>query len=104
RITLTEPAIGSEYFQCVFMRVNPTPQVLDSNALARELFHSDQPTYMPHLSLIYGSYPEPHKAEIAASVPPAVATSFDATSLILIRADSDRPSDWFEIAVLPITV
>jgi 2'-5' RNA ligase len=101
-IVLTEPAGGQDYFQCVFLRVSQTPDVMNANALARQIFDSEQESYMPHLSLVYGRYPDARRSAIIGSVPRAVLTSFEAVSLFLIRADSENPQHWHEIAVVPI--
>jgi hypothetical protein len=58
---------------------------------------------MPHLSLVYGSYPESRKQAIIRNLPPDVRTSFEVTNLSLIRADSSDPKDWHEIANFPFT-
>ncbi|MGH8010434.1 MAG: hypothetical protein ACREQ3_25855 [Candidatus Binatia bacterium] len=35
QVVLTEPSYQNEYFQCLFMRVQQTPAVMNPNALAR---------------------------------------------------------------------
>jgi 2'-5' RNA ligase len=103
KITLREPSYGSEYFQCLFMRAEQTPSLMNANALARRIFQKPDETYMPHLSLVYGSYPESRKQAIIRNLPPDVRTSFEVIALSLIRADSSDPQDWHEIANCPFT-
>jgi 2'-5' RNA ligase len=76
---------------------------MNANALARHIFQKPDETYMPHLSLAYGSYPEPSKRAIIRNLPPYVRTSFEVTALFLIRAESNDPKDWHEIANYPFT-
>jgi 2'-5' RNA ligase len=101
-IVLNDPAIGDEYFHCVFLTVQPTPEVMNANAVARQTFGRGPETYEPHLSLVYGRYPRGRQEQIAASVPHGVQRSFEATSVHLIRADTTNPVDWHVIAVCPI--
>jgi 2'-5' RNA ligase len=97
-VILTEPSFQNDYFQCLYMLVHPTPDVMTNRVMAEELFDRAQEPYMPHLSLVYGSLPESRKRAIIRRLPPDIRTSFVATTLYLIRADSMAPKDWREIA------
>lgn len=102
-VALTEASYTDEHFRCLFMLARKTPAIMGANALARRVFgESSQAQYLPHLSLVYGSFPEPRKKEIIARLPSHVRSSFDATALHLIRAASDDPKDWHEVAVFRI--
>ena len=101
-IELTEPASGQEHFQCVFMRVRETAPVMDANSQARQAFNQAPGKYMPHLSLVYGSFSDARKREIIARLP-HLRLSFDAAAVCVIRADSDDPKDWHEVGAFPIT-
>lgn len=44
------------FFRALFARIQKTPEVLDANQKAREVFgKTKDPEYMPHLSLMYAS-------------------------------------------------
>jgi hypothetical protein len=101
-ITLTAPGHGNEYFQCLFMKVEQSDQIMSANASARRVFAHAGGTYMPHMSLVYGLYPDAMKRELIATLPAQLRMTFDATVLYLIRADSDDPKDWHEIAAIPM--
>lgn len=61
---------GSTYFQSVFLTVDPTPQVVQANARAKEVFQvteSENNAYFPHLSLIYGDLKDEDKRQAKAS-------------------------------------
>jgi 2'-5' RNA ligase len=90
-----------EHFRCLFMLVDQTPAVMSCHSTAARMFGKPVETYMPHVSLVYGSFEESRKKEIIASLPPEVFTSFDVTSIILLRSDSMEPKDWHEIAEFP---
>jgi 2'-5' RNA ligase len=102
-IGLIAASCGNEYFQCVFLKVDQTPPIMGANALARLIFSQPHDGYFPHLSLAYGLYPEARKAEVAASLPSSVCTSFEAADLYLIRADSTDPGDWHEVGVFSMS-
>ena len=97
-IILSEPSYRTEYFQCLFMRVEQTPALMSANAVVRRVFQKPDETYMPHLSLVYGSYPPSRKKAIIRNLPSVLQTSFEVTALSLIRADSSDPKEWHEIA------
>jgi 2'-5' RNA ligase len=101
-VFLTEPCWGDQYFQCIFMRVEETVALRNANALARRLFQRGNERYMPHLSLVYGAYPEARKREIVRGLPAELRTAFRASAVSLIRADSDDPADWHELMDQPM--
>lgn len=103
QVILTEPSYRNEYFQCLFMRVQPTSAVMSSHALAAQVFDRAEERYMPHLSLLYGSFTESRKREIIGLLSPDVRTSFMVNTIYLLKAESTAPEDWREIAEFPFT-
>lgn len=101
QIELTEPAHGHQHFQCVFMRVRQTSSVMEAHARALKVFDQDEGGFMPHLSLVYGTFPDARRLEIISRLPD-LRTSFEAAAVYLIEADSDDPKDWRELAAFPI--
>ena len=83
QIVLIDPSYGNEYFQCVFTRVKQTPPLMNAHAVARRVFGRGKETYMPHLSLVYGLFPDARKREAIAGLQPDVRTSFEATAFSL---------------------
>jgi 2'-5' RNA ligase len=96
-IVLTDAAQGGAYFQCVFLRVQPSAAIMDARARACRVFDRSEPAYVPHLSLVYGVYPDARKRAIMAGVPPALRTSFAVSAVYLIKAASEDPKDWHEV-------
>ena len=94
-IRLKEPAYESLYFRCLFLPVEPSPPVLEAHRRATEIFDK-QPTsaFDPHVSLLYGVFPESMKREIITTLPPDLPDTFLVSRLQLIRADSTNPRDW----------
>jgi hypothetical protein len=53
---------------------------------------------MPHLSLVYGTYPEAERRRVVSTLPDSLRLNFLAHSVDLIRATSDEPRDWHTVA------
>ena len=98
---LSKAAYLDEHFRCLFMVVDPTPTIMSWHAIAAQAFGKGAEAYMPHVSLVYGLFPESRKLEIIGALPAAVRTSFLVKSVTLIRSDSMEPKDWHEIAEYP---
>jgi hypothetical protein len=76
---------------------------MNANAVARDLFNQkSSQAFFPHLSLAYGSCSEAHKKLIIGSLAPDVQTTFEVTTLYLVKAGSLEPKDWQEIALFPM--
>jgi hypothetical protein len=58
--------------------------------------------FMPHLSLMYGRYPIELKQKTIATLPADLCVAFESTAVSLIRANSDAPQDWYEMARIPM--
>jgi 2'-5' RNA ligase len=99
---LTEPSYRNTHFQCLFMSVEQTPPIMNAHAVSCVFFHKPHQAFMPHVSLVYGSYPESRKKLVIANLPADVKVSFEVTGLYLIRADSQEPKDWHEIGPFPM--
>ena len=98
-VVLTEPSSRDEHFRCLFMQVEPTDAVMRSHAVAAALFDRvDEEPYLPHLSLVYGSFPKARKRQIIGRLPSAVRTSFTVNTIYLLEAKSTAPKDWREMA------
>jgi 2'-5' RNA ligase len=100
-VVLTDASHSDAYFQCLFLRVQESAAVRDAHARARRVFGQPDRAYMPHLSLVYGVYPADRKRAIIAGLQPELRTSFDASTVYLIKAESEDPKDWHEISNVP---
>jgi 2'-5' RNA ligase len=97
-LTLTVPTFLDEYFRCVFMRVEETSTLLEAHTLARTVFHKeDAPPYLPHLSLLYGSYPRSLKEQIIGTMSTSLSVQFTASAVTLFRVEGDSPKDWHRV-------
>jgi len=103
-IVLVEPSTGPHYFQCVFLKVDPTPPVMSANMVAREIFSAPDEPYFPHLSLLYGLFPEARKVAVVDGLSPTLLQTFEAQAVHLVRAHSTDPADWLEIGEFELAV
>jgi hypothetical protein len=94
---LTEPSYRDTHFQCLFILVKQTPLIMSAHTIATGFFHKPHQTYMPHVSLVYGTYPESRKKLVIENLPADIRTSFEVSELYLVKADSPDPKDWHEI-------
>ena len=102
-IQLTASAYGDQYFQCVFLKAQETPALMNAHDQARRLFLKDNKPYMPHLSLLYGHFPIELKDKITATLPETLRLSFPVDKFELIRALSEDPKDWIPILTVPLS-
>jgi 2'-5' RNA ligase len=102
-IALGNASYQSEYFKCLSLKVNESAPIMTAHAIACDVFQRTREKYMPHLSLVYGTYPEARKREIIAGLSRPVRASLPVRSLYLIRGETEDPKDWSEILTIPMT-
>ena len=70
---------------------------------ATQIFDA-QPTsaFDPHVSLLYGLFPERVKREIINALPPDLPDTFPVSRLQLIRAGSTNPQDWQTVEIMDL--
>jgi len=96
-ITLTAVGCLEAYFRCLFIKVRETGQVMEANLRAREIFSRQQdPEYLPHLSLMYGSFPVRLKEEIIAQIGSEFGLTFEVRSIHLCSTNGE-PRDWYQV-------
>lgn len=93
-----------EYFRSLFVHIGETEPVLRANAVAREVFerYSD-PSYMPHLSLLYGEFSSELKDAIIAEIGRTLSRKFLATSLFLYSTQGTT-REWYCVEEFPLGV
>lgn len=102
-VRLKRPSYEAQYFRCLFLPAEPSLPILDAHRQATQIFDT-QPTsaFDPHVSLLYGLFPESVKREIVKALPPDLPGSFPASRLQLIRAGSTNPQDWQVVETLDL--
>jgi 2'-5' RNA ligase len=87
-----------EYFRCLFVRVAKTHTIMKANKAAREVFSlGKQPTFMPHLSLLYSNLPSSVKEGIIASLGRRLELEFRVSGLHLYLIKGEPPA-WRRVA------
>ena len=102
-VRLKAPSYEAQYFRCLFLPADPSPQLLDTHRQATQVFdRQSTSTFDPHVSLLYGEFPKSLKQEIIKGLPPDLPSAFPASRLHLIRADSTNPQDWQAVQTLDL--
>ena len=94
-IDLQQPAFEDEYFRCVYFTVKESSEIGKAHEEAKLIFGKTPVSpFRPHVSLLYGLFPETAKREVIASLPVDFPKTFLANELKLIRAESLHLRDW----------
>ena len=102
-VRLKEPGYASPYFRCLFLPAEPSPPLLDAYQRATQIFNAQPASaFDPHVSLLYGLFPESVKEEIIKALPLDLPGTFAASRLQLIRAGSTNPQDWQVVQTLDL--
>ncbi|HLD01745.1 MAG TPA: 2'-5' RNA ligase family protein [Patescibacteria group bacterium] len=100
-IQLKEIDYEDFYFRTLFIHVEKTPELLKLNSEARKLFGiSNEPPFMPHLSILYGEYPNETKEKIIGEIGREHNLSFY-PSVITVIHSSGRENTWKVVGKLP---
>lgn len=103
--TLNLGEIGYEdfHFRTLFVRAEKTDPLLALHEKAKKIFQKqDIPSYMPHLSILYGIYPVGLKEQIIKGIGKDQSSRFEVKSVHLVKGG--EVSDWKiigEYALLP---
>ena len=101
-IRLSRADYLSDYFRCLFLRVEETKPVMEANLKARKVFNRYRdPKYMPHLSLMYGSLGPGVKETIVPRVGDYFDKRFEVRSVHLFLTE-DEPRDWYRVREFPL--
>ncbi len=92
--TINMVDIGYEdfYFRTLFVRAEKTETLLILHNRSKEIFKMDIPPYMPHLSLLYGTFPIETKKKIIKEIGRNQSTQFKIRSVHLIKGG--EVEDW----------
>lgn len=86
---------SSTYFQCVFVRVKPTPDLMQLyDNLKQNLGLTKSSVFMPHISLLYGDFPYQERHKIANSLRLETQV-FSSESIVITPSGADvTPDKW----------
>ncbi|WJX53288.1 hypothetical protein P8452_39301 [Trifolium repens] len=109
-VTVDRVAAGTFFYQCVYLLVHPTPQIVETNGHCCSHFgYKNSTPYMPHLSLLYGDLTdeEKQKAQERANIldDSLSGLSFQISKLALYKTDTEDKTlkSWEKIAECTLT-
>lgn len=92
----------AEYFRCLFLRVETTPEMTKAAQEAWRVFDRPyQTNYIPHLSLMYGRLGPGVKQTIIPQVKDCSQLRFKVQSIHLFSTEG-RPENWYRIRELQL--
>lgn len=101
-IKLTNIDFTDYYYRALFLRIEPSADILAAYQQARKFFPSDQKSnYMPHLSLLYGNFAVETKQAMIKEVGSGFTGEFKADALHLYLTEG-AVNDWREIRVFTL--
>lgn len=101
---LSLDGLGMEdrYFRALYLRARENEALTSLHEEATELFsiQNDEP-YIPHLSLLYGNYPEAKKLDALDTIYIPEVISFTVDTISLYKTEG-KPKDWVKIQEFPL--
>ncbi len=89
-IQFGEMGMDDTFYRALYLRAVNIDNVANAHAQANAIFGmSDEGTYMPHLSLLYGNYDKGRKARTASALVLPKDISFEANTLHLYRTQGE---------------
>lgn len=96
-VVLTDIGWEDAYYRCLYIRVQPTPELIHAHRRAREVFAlAGNGAFQPHLSLLYAGLPEAHKAALARRLDRHYPTGLRQLRMALY-ATQGPPAGWRRI-------
>ena len=110
QVTVDRVASGTFFYQCVYLLLHPTSQIVETNAHCCNHFgYKNSTPYMPHLSLLYGdlSDEEKQKAQERVNIldKDLNGLSFQISRLALYKTDTEDKTlkSWEKITECNLT-
>jgi 2'-5' RNA ligase len=97
-IRLEDIDFRDEYFRALFVHAVLRGPLRNAHQAACQAFNRRrEPAFMPHLSLLYGNFPQSLKEELIAEIGPRLDVQFKVRSLHLFRTHGE-PRHWRRVA------
>ena len=88
------------YFRTLFVRAKETQSLLAFHNLSKKIFKMDIPPYMPHLSLLYGTFPVETKKKIIKEIGRNQPAQWEVTKVTLVKGG--EVEDWQIVGEFPL--
>ncbi len=99
-INLKEIGFQDYFFRTLFIYAENSKQLLDLHNRAKEIFQMQNiPPYMPHLSLLYGAFPQTVKNKIIQEIGKDQSAQFEIESVYLNKGGEIK--DWQIVKEFP---
>lgn len=92
-VFLDEISFLDTYFRCLFVKAKKTKDLMEANKKAQKIFNVKD-DYMPHLSLMYGNFPEETKKKVIRQIGEKIEENFITKEIRLINCESPDTKDW----------
>lgn len=100
-ITLRQIDYQEYHFRALFVRAEITDQLLTLHNQAKEIFGIQNiPPYMPHLSLLYGNYPNELKERIISGIGREQPVQWEIDTVYLIKGG--KVKEWKIVKEFPL--
>lgn len=99
-ITMDEIDYEDFYFRTLFVRAEKSGTLLNLHNRSKEIFEMNIPPYMPHLSLLYGTFPVETKEKIIKEIGRDQSAQFEISSVHLIKGG--EVEDWQIVGEFPL--
>jgi 2'-5' RNA ligase len=63
-----EITVSTTFFQCIFIKIKPTPKLLNANLKAKQVFKQKNTFFMPHISLLYSNISMERRYKISKTI------------------------------------
>ena len=96
-LTLGDLAAEERYYRALYIKIKEVEEMEKCHAQANETFSmQDEAAYLPHLSLLYGNYPQEKKEATMQVLQFPRGASFSADRLHLYRTEGEV-GQWYEV-------
>jgi 2'-5' RNA ligase len=101
-IRLNTIAFTDAYYRALYVQAEPSTTLLAAYQQARKLFPDEhKPGYTPHLSLLYGDFPQTTKVKMIHEIGEDLAEEFEAERLYLYLTEGQTDT-WQQAGTFPL--
>ena len=94
-LAFARAAHDAEYYRCVFLEAEKTPELLGAHQRARRALGGGPDRFRPHLSLVYGRFDESRRTELAREAQRELAPPMHAmASRLELHETRGAPREW----------
>lgn len=98
-VNLKEIGFQNFFFRALFVYAEKSQPLINLHHKSKEIFNMEIPPYMPHLSLLYGNFPQTIKDKIVKDIGQNQSDQFEVNSVFLVKGGEIK--DWQIIEEFP---